>query len=277
MRSPTVTPSCITAPLLAVVLALALPLLLAVPAAALDRGRPDGDRHPNVGLLAADPDGPGGAPPFFLCSGSVIADDAFLTAAHCIEVFPGASWSVTLASGAPSRPLHDLGFFPQDFPFAMRVPTAPAREVVTHPDFAGGEGGAHDLAVLRFAPGTFDVAPVFLPRPGLLDALTPGLRERRFRLVGYGIDPEGPAAAPRLPVQGFRQTATAPFGALTDLRLVLKRTATGGACLGDSGSPQLLGPVAVSLLSSDGEACDAIVGQRLDTPSEVAFLAAAMQ
>ena len=259
----------------AVVSALALSLVLAAPAAAVDRGRPDGDRHPNVGLLAADPDGPAGAPPFFLCSGAVIAPDAFLTAAHCVEAIPGASWSVTLEPGAPSRPVYDPGFLFADFPMAMRVATATAREVRVHPDFAGGEGGAHDLAVLRFAPGTFAVALVLLPRAGLLDDLAASLRERRFRLVGYGTDPEGRADAPRLRVRGFRQTATAPFGALTDLRLELRRTATGGLCLGDSGSPQLLGPVAVSLLSSDGELCEAIVGHRLDTPAEMAFLRAA--
>jgi hypothetical protein len=259
-------------PLAAAALTLALFLAIAVPAAAVDRGRPDHERHPNVGLLAADPDGPGGQPPFFLCSGAVIAPDAFLTAAHCIEAFPGATWSVSLEPGAPRQPVHDPGFLWADFPFAMRVPTVAARDVVVHPRFAGGEGGAHDLAVLRLPPGTFTVAPVLLPRAGLLDALASGLRERRFRLVGYGTDPEGPAAAPRLRLRGFRQTATAPFGALTDLQLVLRRTATGGLCLGDSGSPQLLGPVAVSILSSDGALCEAIAGQRLDTPAEVAFL-----
>ena len=48
----------------------------------------------------------------------------------------------------------------------------------------------------------------------------------------------------------------------------------GGLCLGDSGSPQLLGRsnVAVSLLSAPGDTCTEIAAQRLDTPDERRFL-----
>ena len=45
-------------------------------------GQPDGDLHPNVGALLADhdPDSPG---PDLLCSGTLIDERVFLTAAHC--------------------------------------------------------------------------------------------------------------------------------------------------------------------------------------------------
>ncbi len=85
------------------------------------------------------------------------------------------------------------------------------------------------------------------------------------------------AGEPRYFVRGFRQTATAPFRALTARQLHLQGADTsgqGGLCLGDSGSPQFLGSsnVAVSLLSAVGETCREIVAQRLDTPAERRFL-----
>src|SRR5688500_14935816 len=77
----------------AVVFALSLlaGLVLSAPAGAVDNGVPDGDAHPNVGLLAFDIDGEGPTPPFALCTGSVISDHAFLTAAHCIAAIPNAA------------------------------------------------------------------------------------------------------------------------------------------------------------------------------------------
>lgn len=58
-------------------------LVLTVGAAhAITFGQPDGDLHPNVGALLADhdPDSPG---PDLLCSGTLIDERVFLTAAHC--------------------------------------------------------------------------------------------------------------------------------------------------------------------------------------------------
>src|SRR5687768_17335565 len=91
----------------AVVFALSLlaALVLSAPAGALDHGVPDAEAHPNVGLLAFDIDGQGPTPPFALCTGSVISDDAFLTAAHCIAAIPDAQWVVTLDGGSPEQPV----------------------------------------------------------------------------------------------------------------------------------------------------------------------------
>jgi secreted trypsin-like serine protease len=49
---------------------------------AITFGQPDGNRHPNVGALLADwdADSPG---PDTLCSGTLIDQRVFLTAAHC--------------------------------------------------------------------------------------------------------------------------------------------------------------------------------------------------
>jgi Trypsin len=254
-------------------------LILAAPAGAVDNGIPDGHRHPNVGFLGFDPDAEGESPPFFLCTGSVLSDRAFLTAAHCIDVFDDTvEWVVGLRPGSPRAPVFESGFVFDDFPFAVSAPVERPLATIVHPRF-DPETLAHDLAVLVFRRRTFHVRPIELPRPGLLDALD---RRKRldgasFRLVGYGADPDYSAAEPRYFIRGYRQTATAPFLDLTAAQLLLQGAAAsgqGGLCLGDSGSPQFLGGsgTAVSLLSAVGDTCRDIVAQRLDLPSDRRFL-----
>jgi hypothetical protein len=64
--------------LLLATMALAM-VLAAGMAGAITYGQPDGNRHPYVGaLVGADEQGE-----FVFCSGTLIAPDVFLTAAHC--------------------------------------------------------------------------------------------------------------------------------------------------------------------------------------------------
>jgi hypothetical protein len=256
----------------------------AVPALAVDEGVPDFDGHPNVGVLGFDPDGPGPEPANFWCTGMVVSDHVFLTAAHCIAAMPPETqWAVTLHGGAPATPVARPGRIFDDFPFPFSVPSVSALETVLHPRFGGLEARSHDVAVVLFPQDTFaGVTPVELPRAHQLDRLARGgdLRGQTFRLVGFGGDPEWGNGAPVVVFEGYRQTATAPFKRLTGRQLQLdgrpKVTGQGGLCLGDSGSPQFLGDanVALSLLSEHGENCvGTIRGQRLDTPSERKFLA----
>jgi hypothetical protein len=62
--------------------------LAAAPPSRVDEGLPDRAGHPDVGVLGADPDGDGPQTPYPWCSGSVISDRVFLTAAHCIVAQP---------------------------------------------------------------------------------------------------------------------------------------------------------------------------------------------
>jgi hypothetical protein len=246
-------------------------LAFAPDALAIDEGVPDRERHPYVGLLGFDVDGPGPTAPALLCSGSVLSDRHFLTAAHCIPaVPPDVEWVVTLEPGSPSAPVVVPGIFPDDFPHPLAVPSARGGVAITHPDF-DPERLAHDVAVIRFSKGTFaGVEPVALPRAGLLDDLR-GIERRSFRLVGYGVDPEYGDGPPVFVVEGYRQTAIASFQALTRRQLVLRR----GGCFGDSGSPQLVGDsdLAVSQFSDPGPDCRGPnTAQRLDTRSERRFL-----
>jgi hypothetical protein len=258
----------------ALALSLLATLAIAAPAAAVDNGVPDGNRHPNVGLLGFELE----SQPYFQCTGMVISHRAFLTAAHCIDVF-AEDEVVTLAPGSPNDPAYQPGVLFEGFPYAIRTPVHRPLATVVHPRF-DPETLAHDVAVLVFRPRTFRVRPVTLPPPRLLDLLRiPQIaRHVDFTLVGYGADPDYSGPEPRYVVPGFRQTATAPFGALTARQLLLDRS-RGGLCLGDSGSPQFLGRtnIAVALFSSPGETCQEMVSQRLDTRAEQRFLAPYVQ
>jgi hypothetical protein len=248
-------------------LAALLLLTLAPPALAIDEGVPDRDRHPQVGMLGFDVDGAGPATAAFLCSGSVLSDRHFLTAAHCIPFPPaGSEWVVTLAPGTPAAPVYRPGVFPDDFPFPLTVPAVRGGIATVHPDF-DPERLAHDLAIIEFAAGSFaGSTPLTLPTRGLAD------RRRKVRLVGYGADPERGDESAVFVAEGYRQTR------LTTVRPVSHRQVElrGGGCLGDSGSPQLLAGtgIAISTFSQHGPDCDApFLAQRLDTRAELRFIA----
>lgn len=245
---------------------------------------PDGSGHPNVGLLAFDLDAGGPLPPFALCTGFVVSDDVFLTAAHCIQSVAAPAWSVTLEPGSPNSPVMSTGIFPDDFPFPVVVPTTYADAVIVHPNFGEGHPRANDVAVLVFPEGTFSgIIPADLPDEGQLDALAAqgGLLGQEFTLVGYGttlLEGDGE----RRQVPGYRQVTTAPFQGLTrdwlNLQMTLTATGEGGTCTGDSGGPHFLGTsnTAVALLGGPGGAQGCGKGTtrtlRLDTPAVQDFL-----
>jgi len=250
-------------------------LITMMPANAIENGRPDGPRHRNVGLMGIDFDGPDGPlPAFVFCSGFVISDSAFATAAHCIDVFgPEAPWVVTLEPGSPDDPVNEPGWFDfslfniTDFPIHADVTYADA--VCMHPGYDGAVGFEHDLAVLSFDPGTFDVPPVKLPQPGWLDRLAAAgsLTRKPLQLVGYGT--EGRQQETTFFVPGYRKTALTGITGVDPNWLYYHPTDvwTGDTGFGDSGSPQFLTGHAVSLQTFPERQA-----QRLDTVSELNFL-----
>ena len=239
---------------------------------AIENGQHD-YRHHNVGAVGFDIDGPAnGLPPIGLCSGFVISDWAFVTAAHCI-MFPGpleVSWAVTLEPGTPENPVILPGLFTGDnvFDFPMLVETINTIAVHVHPGFDPGSLTL-DVAVFEFPPGTFKVRPVRLPEPYYLDELDIQgvLNLRPLGLEGYGmlaLTNEGYGVVP-----GYRSRGFSKVSGITDNQLLITPTDVFDTRLmnGDSGSPQFISGRAVSLVSTLDEL------QRLDLPEVLNFLA----
>lgn len=240
---------------------------------AIENGKPD-NAYVNVGAVGFDVDGPMGDSPYGICSGFVISDRAFVTAAHCIEtgIFFGAkSWAVAPESGSEEYPVILPGIFTggniMDFP--MQVDTIPAIAVQLHPLY-DRDTHENDVAVLEFPSGTFNVAPVRLVRPGLLRLL------KRLRIlerlavgvVGYGADGFDIEEL-GFSMPGYRQRGFTSIADMTRTRLTLEPTPVLDSSLlpGDSGSPQFVLGRAVSLSSIPG-----FGEQRLDTPAVRWFL-----
>lgn len=253
------------------------------PAASAETTQPktfDGDGHPYVGALLAEvidlppdivlPDGTG---LFVHCSGSLIAETVFLTAAHCWGLMETEHVWVTFEPEI---------FDPADPSFIPDL--IKAESFYLDPEFGAHPDNLHDLAVVILPEGaTAGIAPIALPVAGLLDELFAQkvLKAATFVNVGYGVIPSWKGGPPRFEFDGRRYFSTSPFLALRShwlgLQMNTDATGEGGICYGDSGSPHLLDvdgtPVAVATTSQGDPVCRALNwNYRLDTPSAREFL-----
>jgi Trypsin len=223
----------------------------------------------------------------WVCSGTMIDTDTFLTAGHCTTDWPAnvrfyVSLLQDVQGGLDAAALAHPG-----------DPTAIAKAVGvegvahTHPAYGGPASDPHDISVIELpaaqvrARWTF--TPATLPTAGQLDALGPqGLNATAFTVVGYGTEealrqPGGQTH----PGGGVRMKAPVTFDALNDAWVRLGQTepqGNGGACYGDSGGPNFatIGGrlVLVSTTITGDVPCYATnVTYRLDTPDARAFLA----
>jgi Trypsin len=228
-------------------------LVLSVPAAAISsyNSEPAPERT-EVGAFVAqyDHDGDASTPDRvrWVCSGTMISDDVFLTAAHCTTDWPaGTRLGVSLAQDTQAA--IDAGEAAGLSEDALFDRVAVEGEPHSHPAYPGPSSDTHDIAVLTFDRqgarqlqqwGGF--TPATLPTAGQLDELgSQGLDDLDYTIVGYGTQ-----EATREPGGhehyggGQRMKAPASFNSLTDAWLKLSMIGSqgnGGACYGDSGGP----------------------------------------
>jgi V8-like Glu-specific endopeptidase len=120
-----------------------------------------------------------------LCSGTLISEAAFLTAAHCTAYFEH-----TLA------PLGWTAFVSFDNPIpygeltTRRTKLIAVADVVTNPAYSQRQSDSGDIGVLVLPTSqTHGITPATLPAAGLLDRLAAenGLENGVFTAVGYGV------------------------------------------------------------------------------------------
>ena len=210
-------------------------LLAASPAHAIVYGEPDGNDHPNVGALVAEWREEGVKE--HLCSGTLISDTVYLTAAHCTQHLESL--------GIPNDQIWVT--FDQDAdPITVKTKLHKGRWF-THPDAWDNAADPADLAVVVFDEAVKGIEPASLPTAGLFDQMADknGLRGQLFTAVGYGVHaPETGPGGPTFPYDGERWRAVSEFNALNDAWLRLSQndaTSDGGTCYGDSGGPNFLG------------------------------------
>lgn len=261
-----------------VVAVLALLASVAPSASAITGGQPDGELHPNVGLiLFYQPDGR------FRCSATLISPTILLTAAHCTEGTLGSTL-VTFDSVIAERPPSpfpvaadpSVGFTPEEITAAGYL----SGTALTHPDYSGFTDLANwnDVGVIVLDRAVTSITPATLAPVGYLDQFAqPALNSTIFEVVGYGTEVRKPASGPQKPQPMsyplIRRYTTSPGQKLTPQILQLNGNPNdtrggGGTCFGDSGGPVFLNGYLVAVTSYGYTAnCRYLGGyQRVDIP-----------
>jgi hypothetical protein len=229
------------------------------PAAAITGGEPDGNRHPNVGLIMFyTEDGR------FRCSATLVSPTVLLTAAHCTDGTLGKTL-VDFRSVVAYEP-------PSGYPVAANTATGYTQAEIEAAGFLSGTAYTHpDYSDFTDLNNWYDVGVIVLDRPvttiqpaalAPLDYLEayaqPKLNQTIFTSVGYGTEVRKPASGPQKPTPEsyplIRRMAQQPGQKLTDQILQLNGNindtrGTGGTCFGDSGGPTFLNGYVVAVTS----------------------------
>jgi hypothetical protein len=233
-------------------------------------GELTGSAFPSVGALLFDYDRNGkldGNDEW--CTGSLVAADVFLTAAHCVVTSytpPGSQFHVSFAP--------DL--------YARGIKTIAATHVVYDPAYGHDQARLHDLALVFLPSGsTRGMTPLRLPPLGALDAMAAkgALSKTMFVNVGYGVSANR-TGVPTFSYDGTRKASLSEYMGLqpTWLGLLMNAAATGegGDCYGDSGGPKFLEgdltTIYATVTTGDYNCRATTWDWRLDTPEARGFL-----
>jgi len=239
--------------------AAAVILSSALPAAAITGGEPDGENHPNVGLiLFYDPTGR------YRCSATLISPTVLVTAAHCTDGTVGKTL-VTFNSVIAENP-------PSGFPVAANPATGYTAAEITDAGFLSGTAATHpeysnftdlnnwnDVGVIVLDEPVAGIDPATLAPLNYLDGFSGStLNKTTFELVGYGTEVRKPDSGPQKPQPMsyplIRRYTTGPGQKLTEQILQLNGNPNdtrggGGTCFGDSGGPVFLNGYIVAVTS----------------------------
>jgi hypothetical protein len=259
-------------------------LALAGGSGAISNGVPDGNGHPNVGIMAIEFDVDGELVKFASCTGSYggprvghPAQKVFVTAAHCVNGIADAGitadqFFVTFDSDV------DIDIESGAITSSNEWHHASAIAFDSGKNFAN----ANDYAVVLLESVPAGLNPIQMPTAGLLSNLAAkgGLKPGTLiDSVGYGVVPTFTKGRPQYDVPPGRMFATSIFTGLTQSLLKLnsnqnKTDGNGGACFADSGSPKFLhGTNTAVALQFGGDAiCRALnYASRLDIPAARSF------
>jgi hypothetical protein len=217
------------------------------PASASTGGTPDGEAHPNVGLiLFYAPDGR------FRCSATLVSPTVLLTAAHCTEGTLGKTL-VTFDSSIAEQP-------PTPFPIAADPATGYSEAELEAAGYLSGTASTHpeysdftdmdnwnDVGVIVLDEAVTGITPATIAAEDYLEAFAqPRLNRTLFTAVGYGTEVRKPDAGPQKPQPMtyplLRRYVDMPGQKLTPQILQTNGNdkdprGTGGTCFGDSGGP----------------------------------------
>ena len=237
-------------------------------ATAVTYGEPDDERHPYVGMVLVLADDQ----PLTFCSGTLITETVFLTAAHCLR-------DADLA----------LVWFDDEIERDFLPPPISGQPFI-HPDFDDFESfpNNNDVGIIQLdwpvSMGRYGI----LPNLGELDDLATarGRKNQLMTLVGYGLGviyPFTPLAPPELLERRVAESMLVNLrSALTDGYNLQtsghpgEGRGDGGICRGDSGGPVLLGgtDIVVGIISFGTNAICRGVGfhTRVDIETTMTFI-----
>jgi hypothetical protein len=243
-----------------------------IPAAAITYGEPDGNSHPQVGLLVFDVNGV----PAWRCSGTLISPTVMLTAGHCtFGTSGGRVWfDADVSAGRPGN----------GYPFAGGTGIE-FSAINTHPNYNDNAFYLHDAGVVILSEPVYGVSYGSLSAVGVLDELATsrGLQNQLFTPVGYGIQsikPEFMSTLVRyratMMLVDVNGTVGIPRGGSVVFSNNAGKAATGGTCFGDSGGPIFIEGtttiVAVTSFGLNSNCKGTTGGYRVDTADDQAFI-----